>query len=137
MFIDINREIKKTMFYYVKDYEKLLKKLKRYGKKYNKCYIIMLCYLGLQYTMLNEYINNSPVEPLKSSLDLIDEIQTHMIEMINILDDAKRNPNNYVIGDDEFKKKKKYLENYVSELEKNVDEMARKKEEKRRKDKRK
>ena len=118
MFMDINREIKKTMFYYAKDYEKLLKKLKRYGKKYNKCYIIMLCYLGLQYTMLNEYINNSQVEPLKSSLNLIDELQTHMIEIINILDDVKRNPNNYIIGDDEFKKKKKYLENYVSELEK-------------------
>ena len=68
--------------------------------------------------MLNEYINNSQVEPLKSSLNLIDELQTHMIEMINILDDVKRNPNNYIIGDDEFKKKKKYLENYVSELEK-------------------
>ena len=35
-----------------------------------------------------------------------------------------------------LKRRKKYLENYVSELEKNVDEMARKKEEKRRKDKR-
>ena len=87
--------------------------------------------------MLNEYINNSKLEPLKSSLDLIDEIQTHIIEMINILDDAKRNPNNYIIGDDEFKKKKKYLENYVSELEKNADEMVRKKEEEIRKDKRK
>lgn len=122
--MDINREIKKTMFYYAKDYEKLLKKLRRYGKKYNKCYIIMLCYLGLQYTMLNEYINNSPVEPLKSSLDIIDEIQTHIIEMINILDDAKRNPNNYIISDDEFKNNKKYLEKYVSELEKNADEMV-------------
>ena len=118
MFMDINREIKKTMFYYAKDYEKLLKKLKRYGKKYNKCYIIMLCYLGLQYTMLNEYINNSQVEPLKSSLNLIDELQTHRIEMINILEDVKRNPNNSIIGDEEFKKTKKYLENYVSELEK-------------------
>ena len=97
----------------------------------------MLYYLGLQYTILNEYINNSPVEPLKSSLNLINKLQTHIIEMINVLEDVKRNPNNYIIGDDEFKKKKKYLENYVSELEKNVDEMARKKEEKRRKDKRK
>lgn len=124
--MDINREIKKTMFYYVKDYEKLLKKLKRYGKKYNKCYIIMLCYLGLQYTMLNEYINNSPVEPLKSSLDLIDEIQTHMIEMINILDDVKRNPNNYIVNNEEFINNENYLKDYINEYEDKTDEIINK-----------
>lgn len=124
--MDINREIKKTMFYYVKDYEKLLKKLKRYGKKYNKCYIIMLCYLGLQYTMLNEYINNSPVEPLKSSLDLIDEIQTHMIEMINILDDVKRNPNNYIVNNEEFINNENYLKGYINEYEDKTDEIINK-----------
>lgn len=110
----------------MKDYDKLLKKLGKYGKKYNKCYLIMLYYTALQDIMMYEYIKEDELKSLKSTLDLINELRTKLIEMINILDDAKRNPNNYIVNNEEFINNENYLKSYINEYEDKTDEIINK-----------
>ena len=126
MFTTINNEFKKTLVFLMKDYDKLLKKLGKYGKKYNKCYLIMLYYTALQDIMMYEYINEDELKSLKSTLDLINELRTKLIEMINILDDAKRNPNNYIVNNEEFINNENYLKSYINEYEDKTDEIINK-----------
>ena len=126
MFTTINNEFKKTLVFLMKDYDKLLKKLGKYGKKYNKCYLIMLYYTALQDIMMYEYIKEDEVKSLKSTLDLINELRTKLIEMINILDDAKRNPNNYIVNNEEFINNENYLKSYINEYEDKTDEIINK-----------
>lgn len=117
MFTSINKEFKKTLVFLMKDYGKLLKKLGKYGKKYNKCYLIMLYYMALQDIMVYEYIKEDELKSLKLTLDLINELRTKLIEMINILDDVKRNPNNYIVNNEEFINNENYLKGYINEYE--------------------
>lgn len=126
MFTTINNEFKKTLVFLMKDYDKLLKKLGKYGKKYNKCYLIMLYYTALQDIMMYEYIKEDELKSLKSTLDLINELRTKLIEMINILDDAKRNPNNYIVNNEEFINNENYLKRYINEYEDKTDEIINK-----------
>lgn len=126
MFTTINNEFKKTLVFLMKDYDKLLKKLGKYGKKYNKCYLIMLYYTALQDIMMYEYIKEDELKSLKSTLDLINELRTKLIEMINILDDAKRNPNNYIVNNEEFINNENYLKSYINEYEDKTDEIINK-----------
>lgn len=126
MFTTINKEFKKTLVFLMKDYDKLLKKLGKYGKKYNKCYLIMLYYAALQDIMMYEYIKEDELNSLKSTLDLINELRTKLIEMINILDDAKRNPNNYIVNNEEFINNENYLKSYINEYEDKTDEIINK-----------
>lgn len=126
MFTSINNEFKKTLVFLMKDYDKLLKKLGKYGKKYNKCYLIMLYYTALQDIMMYEYIKEDELKSLKSTLDLINELRTKLIEMINILDDAKRNPNNYIVNNEEFINNENYLKSYINEYEDKTDEIINK-----------
>lgn len=126
MFTTINNEFKKTLVFLMKDYDKLLKKLGKYGKKYNKCYLIMLYYTALQDIMMYEYIKEDELNSLKSTLDLINELRTKLIEMINILDDAKRNPNNYIVNNEEFINNENYLKGYINEYEDKTDEIINK-----------
>lgn len=126
MFTTINNEFKKTLVFLMKDYDKLLKKLGKYGKKYNKCYLIMLYYTALQDIMMYEYIKEDELKSLKSTLDLINELRTKLIEMINILDDAKRNPNNYIVNNEEFINNENYLKSYINEYENKTDEIINK-----------
>lgn len=126
MFTTINNEFKKTLVFLMKDYDKLLKKLGKYGKKYNKCYLIMLYYTALQDIMMYEYIKEDELNSLKSTLDLINELRTKLIEMINILDDAKRNPNNYIVNNEEFINNENYLKSYINEYEDKTDEIINK-----------
>ena len=126
MFTSINNEFKKTLVFLMKDYDKLLKKLGKYGKKYNKCYLIMLYYTALQDIMMYEYIKEDELKSLKSTLDLINELRTKLIEMINILDDAKRNPNNYIVNNEEFINNENYLKSYINEYEDKNDEIINK-----------
>ena len=126
MFTTINKEFKKTLVFLMKDYDKLLKKLGKYGKKYNKCYLIMLYYTALQDIMMYEYIKEDELKSLKSTLDLINELRTKLIEMINILDDAKRNPNNYIVNNEEFINNENYLKSYINEYEDKTDEIINK-----------
>ena len=126
MFTTINNEFKKTLVFLMKDYDKLLKKLGKYGKKYNKCYLIMLYYTALQDIMMYEYIKEDELKSLKSTLDLINELRTKLIEMINILDDAKRNPNNYIVNNEEFINNENYLKSYINEYEEKTDEIINK-----------
>lgn len=126
MFTSINNEFKKTLVFLMKDYDKLLKKLGKYGKKYNKCYLIMLYYTALQDIMMYEYIKEDELNSLKSTLDLINELRTKLIEMINILDDAKRNPNNYIVNNEEFINNENYLKSYINEYEDKTDEIINK-----------
>ena len=126
MFTTINNEFKKTLVFLMKDYDKLLKKLGKYGKKYNKCYLIMLYYTALQDIMMYEYIKEDELNSLKSTLDLINELRTRLIEMINILDDAKRNPNNYIVNNEEFINNENYLKSYINEYEDKTDEIINK-----------
>lgn len=126
MFTTINNEFKKTLVFLVKDYDKLLKKLGKYGKKYNKCYLIMLYYMALQDIMMYEYIKEDELNSLKSMLDLINELRTKLIEMINILDDVKRNPNNYIVNNEEFINNENYLKGYINEYEDKTDEIINK-----------
>lgn len=126
MFTSINKEFKKTLVFLMKDYDKLLKKLGKYGKKYNKCYLIMLYYMALQDIMMYEYIKEDELNSLKSMLDLINELRTKLIEMINILDDVKRNPNNYIVNNEEFINNENYLKGYINEYEDKTDEIINK-----------
>ena len=126
MFTTINNEFKKTLVFLMKDYDKLLIKLGKYGKKYNKCYLIMLYYTALQDIMMYEYIKEDELKSLKSTLDLINELRTKLIEMINILDDAKRNPNNYIVNNEEFINNENYLKSYINEYEDKTDEIINK-----------
>lgn len=126
MFTTINNEFKKTLVFLMKDYDKLLKKIGKYGKKYNKCYLIMLYYTALQDIMMYEYIKEDELNSLKSTLDLINELRTKLIEMINILDDAKRNPNNYIVNNEEFINNENYLKSYINEYEDKTDEIINK-----------
>ena len=126
MFTTINNEFKKTLVFLMKDYDKLLKKLGKYGKKYNNCYLIMLYYTALQDIMMYEYIKEDELNSLKSTLDLINELRTKLIEMINILDDAKRNPNNYIVNNEEFIYNENYLKGYINEYEDKTDEIINK-----------
>ena len=126
MVTTINNEFKKTLVFLMKDYDKLLKKLGKYGKKYNKCYLIMLYYTALQDIMMYEYIKEDELKSLKSTLDLINELRTKLIEMINILDDAKRNPNNYIVNNEEFINNENYLKSYINEYEDKTDEIINK-----------
>lgn len=126
MFTTINNEFKKTLVFLVKDYDKLLKKLGKYGKKYNKCYLIMLYYMALQDIMMYEYIKEDELNSLKLTLDLINELRTKLIEMINILDDVKGNPNNYIVNNEEFINNENYLKGYINEYEDKTDEIINK-----------
>lgn len=126
MFTSINKEFKKTLVFLMKDYDKLLKKLGKYGKKYNKCYLIMLYYMALQDIMMYEYIKEDELKSLKLTLDLINELRTKLIEMINILDDVKRNPNNYIVNNEEFINSENYLKGYINEYEDKTDEIINK-----------
>ena len=126
MFTTINNEFKKTLVFLMKDYDKLLKKLGKYGKKYNKCYLIMLYYTALQDIMMYEYIKEDELNSLKLKIELINEIKTNKIKMINILDDAKRNPNNYIVNNEEFINNENYLKSYINEYEDKTDEIINK-----------
>ena len=46
--------------------------------------------------------------------------------MINNLDDAKRNPNNYIVNNEEFIYKENYLKGYINEYENKTDEIINK-----------
>lgn len=46
--------------------------------------------------------------------------------MINILDDAKRNPNNYIVNNEEFINNENYLKSYINEYEDKTDEIINK-----------
>ena len=86
----------------------------------------MLYYTALQDIMMYEYIKEDELKSLKSTLDLINELRTKLIEMINILDDAKRNPNNYIVNNEEFINNENYLKSYINEYEDKTDEIINK-----------
>lgn len=113
MFINVNKEIKKSLYYLEKDYYKLLKKIKKYSKKYNKCTIIELYYIGMYKIIIAEYSNEAISNPLKSSLDTIGKLQKLIIEMISVLDDIKRNPSNYMLSNVESKNNKSFFKNVM------------------------
>lgn len=86
----------------------------------------MLYYTALQDIMMYEYIKEDELKSLKSTLDLINELRTKLIEMINILDDVKRNPNNYIVNNEEFINSENYLKGYINEYEDKTDEIINK-----------